>query len=137
MPWEQLVQLVQRPPLEDMEVDASVAKRTEAVFGEPLTPQEVVERIIADVRRDGDGAVADYARRLDGMDLPPARFFVGDDEIEAAYEAAQPQVVAAIRRARDNIRIAHEAQKRRDWFHTMPTGAVVGQRYVPMERVAA
>ena len=25
MPWEQLVQLVQRPPLEDMEVDESVA----------------------------------------------------------------------------------------------------------------
>lgn len=137
MPWEQLVQLVQRPPLEDMEVDESVARRTEALFGESLTPQQVVERIIADVRRDGDAAVADYARRLDGMDLPPARFFVSDEEIEAAYEEAQPQVIAAIRRARDNIRIAHEAQKPRDYFETMPTGAVVGQRYVPMERVAA
>ncbi len=137
MPWDQLVQLVQRPPLEDMEVDETVAQRTAELFGEPLTPGQVVDRIVEDVRRTGDAAVADYARRLDGMDLPPAQFFVSDEEIEAAYEEAEPPVVAAIRRARDNIQRVNEAQKRQDWLLTMPTGAVVGQRYVPMERVAA
>lgn len=137
MPWERLVALVQRPPLEDMEVAPQVMERTAAVFGQPLTPWQVVERIVEDVRRGGDAAVADYARRLDGMDLPPARFFVGEEEFAAAYAEADPRVVAAIRRARDNIRLAHEAQKRQPWFETMPGGGVVGQRYVPMERVAA
>lgn len=137
MPWEQLVQIVRRPPLEEMDVDASVAARTAEMFGEPLTPAAVVDRIVDDVRRDGDAAVVEYARRLDGMDLPPARFFVDEDEFDAAYTEAEPPVVAAIQRARDNIRAAHEAQRRRDWFKTMPSGAVIGQRYVPIERVAA
>lgn len=137
MPWEQLVALVQRPPLEDMEVAPAVAERTKEIFGEPLSPRDAVERIVEDVRRGGDAAVADYARRLDGMDLPPTRFFVGEDEFEAAYAEAEPRVVAAIRRARDNIRTAHEAQRRQAWFETMPSGAVVGQRFLPIERVAA
>lgn len=134
---EELARLVRRPPLEEMEVDASVAARTAQLFGQPLTPMEVVERIVEDVRRGGDAALADYARRLDGMDLPPQRFFVGEEEFEAAYEAADPDVITAIRKARDNIRLVNEAQVRRDWFVTMPTGALVGQRYVPLERVAA
>lgn len=137
MPWEQLVQIVRRPPLEEMEVAPSVVERTERLFGERLTPRDVVDRIVEHVRRDGDAAVADYARRLDGMDLPPTRFFVSDDEFEAAYTEAQSHVVSAIRRARDNIRAAHEAQRRQDWFKTMPNGAVIGQRYLPIERVAA
>lgn len=136
MPWEQLVQLAVRPPLEEVEPDALTTERTVALFGEALTPLQVVERIVADVRRDGDNAVADYARRLDGMNLPPSRFYVAEDEFAAAYEQAAPEVVAAIRRARDNIRIAHEAQRRTDWTKTMPSGAVVGQRYIPMERIA-
>ncbi|MFS8582604.1 MAG: hypothetical protein FWJ61_07120, partial [Limnochordales bacterium] len=54
MPWERLVALVQRPPLEDMEVAPQVMERTAAVFGQPLTPWQVVERIVEDVRRGGD-----------------------------------------------------------------------------------
>jgi len=136
-PPEELRRLFQRPALEDMEVAPSVQARTAEIFGAPLSPAEAVARIAAAVRERGDAAVIEFARRIDGLDVTPERFFVGEDEIEAAYRAAQPEMVAAIRRARDNIRRAHEAQLRRDWWVTMPSGAVLGQRYVPLERVAA
>ena len=42
--------------------------RTIAAFGEPLTPQQVVERICADVQCRGLEAVLDYTARLDGVD---------------------------------------------------------------------
>ncbi|MBO8142521.1 MAG: histidinol dehydrogenase [Firmicutes bacterium] len=137
VPLEELVRLAARPPLEEMEIHPAAAERIARLFGEPLSPAEAVARIAADVQRDGDRALARYAERLDGMTLPPERFFVSEEEIEAAYRACRPEVVAAIGRARDNIRMAHEAQRRRDWFCSMPSGAVVGQRYIPLERVAA
>lgn len=134
---EELARLFTRPALEDMAVAPAVQTRTAELFGEPLPPAEAVARIVAAVRERGDAAVADFARRLDGMDLPPALFFVTETEIDAAYRTAQPEMVAAIRRARDNIRRAHESQLRQDWWVTMPGGSVLGQRCVPMERVAA
>ena len=137
MPWERLVALVQRPPLEDMEVAPQVMERTAAVFGQPLTPWQVVERIVEDVRRGGDAAVADYARRLDGMDLPPARFFVGEEEFAAAYAEADPRVVAAIRRARGQHPPGPRSAEAPAVVRDHAGRRRGGQRYVPMERVAA
>ena len=44
-------------------------QRTIAVFGEPLTPQQVVERICSEVRQDGLSAVLKYNQQLDGAEL--------------------------------------------------------------------
>src|SRR3954452_10455438 len=57
--------------------------RTLAAFGEPLTPQQVVERICADVQCRGLDAVIDYTARLDGVTLEPAAVRVRPDELLA------------------------------------------------------
>ena len=44
-------------------------KKTIEVFGEPLSPAAVVERICADVNADGLAAVLRYSKRLDGAEL--------------------------------------------------------------------
>src|SRR6516225_4233722 len=44
-------------------------QRTVELFGEPLSPQQVVARICGDVERDGLSAVLDYTARLDGKKL--------------------------------------------------------------------
>src|ERR1700720_4702629 len=44
-------------------------RRTIEVFGEPLSPQQVVERICGDVERRGLPAVLEYGHKLDGRDL--------------------------------------------------------------------
>ena len=48
-----------------------------ALFGEALTPQQVVERILADVRARGDDALRDWTERLDGP--RPEALAVGTD----------------------------------------------------------
>ena len=40
-------------------------RRTIEVFGEPLSPQQVVERICRDVQQQGVAAVLDYSARID------------------------------------------------------------------------
>lgn len=47
------------------EVPAWLRQRIKASFGEELTPQQVVDRIISDVRQRGDAALFDYSLRLD------------------------------------------------------------------------
>src|SRR5438270_2066761 len=72
--------------------------RTVAAFGEPLAPQQVVERICADVQARGLAAVLDYTRRLDGVDLDPTAVRVSNDELAAAFHSADKAYLRTIRR---------------------------------------
>src|SRR3954454_866755 len=77
--------------------------RTIAAFGEPLTPQQVVERICADVQCRGLDAVLDYTARLDGVALEPVAVRVDPGELLAAYKAAAPGYLRTLRRVRENV----------------------------------
>ena len=48
-------------------------EKTIAVFGEPLTPAQVVERICADVQCRGLDALLEYSASIDGADLDAGR----------------------------------------------------------------
>src|SRR6476620_4052359 len=77
--------------------------RTVAAFGEPLTPQQVVERICADVQCRGLDAVLEYTAKLDGVVLVPAAVRVSRDELLEAFRAADPAYLRTLRRVRDNV----------------------------------
>src|SRR5262249_38831152 len=77
--------------------------RTLAASGEPLTPQQVVERICADVQCRGLDALLDYTARLDGVSLEPGDVRVRPDELAAAFRRADPAYLRTVRRVRDNI----------------------------------
>jgi len=89
-------------PQGDIVSDAGRA-RTIELFGEPLAPREVVQRICDDVAKDGLEAVLDYTRRLDQAELTAETLRVSADEFQAAHQAADPEFLATIRRIRDNI----------------------------------
>jgi histidinol dehydrogenase len=78
-------------------------QRTLELFGEPLSPQQVVERICADVERDGLPAVLEYTRRLDHRELTPAELRVSAAELADAARRVDPAYRGTIRRIRDNI----------------------------------
>jgi histidinol dehydrogenase len=109
-------------------------RRTIEVFGEPLTPQQVVERIVADVRSRGLAALLDYTRKLDRADLTPETIRVSRDEMAAAHAQADPGFLATLRRVRDNILEFQRAILHRDVEVRRP-GVLLRQRYLPLERV--
>ena len=131
----QLIKRLKRPPLEDMEADPRVQERTARVFGRPLAPWEAVEEIVAAVARGGDAAVLDLVRRIDGLELTADRLFVSEEEWQAAYEAVPDENLASIRAALAHIEAYHRRQLPRDWFMSGPGGSLLGQRYIPLERV--
>ena len=78
-------------------------QRTIDLFGSPLTPRQVVERICEDVRRDGFSAVLEYTERLDSKQLTGDSIKVAPEEFVAAHADADDAFLATIRRIRDNI----------------------------------
>jgi histidinol dehydrogenase len=78
-------------------------QRTIALFGEPLTPQQVVERICGDVRRGGLPVVLDYTKKLDRKELTSETLRVSPAEFDTAFAAADPEFLKTLSRIRDNI----------------------------------
>jgi histidinol dehydrogenase len=110
-------------------------RRTVAVFGQPLTPQQVVERVCGDVRQDGLAAVLDYSRRIDGAELTFETIRVSSDELATAHAAADAAFLAMVRRIRENILAFQRAILHRDVEVKRPGGVTLRQRYLPLERV--
>lgn len=107
--------------------------RLREIFGRDISPQEAVAQIVADVRRDGDAALRDYARRIDGVTLDT---FVADAEaIEAAYQSTPAELREALHMAAERIRAFHEREPRRSWLEQDDEGGVLGQLLRPIQRV--
>jgi len=84
------------------ETPASIS-RTKEIFGEELTPREVVQRIIKDVREKGDLALSEYTRLLDGVEISPSNFRVPEEEIQRARKEVAKEFLEALEAAKENI----------------------------------
>ena len=73
-------------PLDLGMLPESVLARTRKVFGEGVTPEQSVVRMLRDVREEGDAAVRRYTLALDGVDLATTR--VDPAQIAAASAPA-------------------------------------------------
>ena len=123
--------LARRPP-DESETTPEITERNRQLFGEPLTPDQVVARIIRDVRRDGDRAVRHYTGLLDGTDIDSFR--VDPEEIKTAVEELPEILRAGLQTSADRIRRFHERQPMGSWVHWDDDGGV-GQIVRPLERV--
>lgn len=124
--------LLKRQPIDDMSVPAGVQKRITEMFGEPLTPAQVVDRILRDVRERGDDALADWTERLDGH--RPDRFRVPPAELQAALDGLPGELRSALELAADRVRRFHQAQPVTSWM-TQSLGGTLGQYIRPIQRV--
>lgn len=93
----------------------------------------VVRSIIKQVRTFGDQALFELTEKFDRVVLSKLR--VSEREIEKAYEEIDPELLAIIREAANNIRFYHEQQKRQSWFVTKEDGTVLGQKITPLDAV--
>jgi histidinol dehydrogenase len=109
-------------------------QRTIDVFGEPLLPWEVVQRICNDVRQMGIDAVLDYSARIDKAELAAETLRVPEDKLEQAHRDADPEFLATIRKIRDNLLRFQEAILHRDVRIEVPDGGFLQQRYLPLRR---
>ncbi len=111
----------------------SVAVRLCEIFGRDLSAEEAVAQIVADVRREGDAALRDYARRIDG--IPLESFSAGASALEAAYLAQPAELREALHLAAGRIRAFHEREPHQSWLDWDEEGGALGQVVRPLQRV--
>ncbi len=93
-----------------------------------------VAGIIDAVRSDGDAALFKFTKRFDGVSLNRIR--VPKEEIEEAQSKVGDDILEIISEAAANVRRFHERQKQKSWTFEDGDGTILGQRIIPLERVA-
>jgi len=110
-------------------------QRTIDVFGEPLSPREVVERICGDIRSRGLESLLDYSRRIDRAEVSPDTLFVAPAALAAAHREVEPEFLAAVRRIKNRVERFQQALLARDVEVPLAGGGLLRQRYLPLDRI--
>ncbi|NMB46188.1 MAG: histidinol dehydrogenase [Firmicutes bacterium] len=128
-------ELLTRPFADEVEVTDTFMERTKSVWGEPLSPEEVVTRILGQVQARGDEAVIEYVAHLDGAHLTTDTLWVSEAEWEEALEQVSVDFMQALKTACNNIEQYHAQQKPQSWITVEADGSILGQRVTPLDRV--
>ncbi|MGE6488967.1 histidinol dehydrogenase [Paenisporosarcina sp. NPDC076898] len=92
-----------------------------------------VKMVLADVKKRGDQAVAEYSEKWDGIKL--SDFRVSNDEIQLALADFDDELKNDLEEAAKNIRQFHEMQKRSSYEVDVKNGSFIGQRVSPLDAV--
>jgi histidinol dehydrogenase len=90
-----------------------------------------VSQIIDAVRDRGDEAVRELTERFDAVRIEDLR--VHQDELQSALDACDPDLIAALEFARDQILAYHEAQRENEAHHER-MGVHVRELILPVDR---
>jgi len=124
--------LSRRRGFEEPNLSPRLREGIRRVFDADLTAHQVVDRILADVARDGDAAVLRYTAAFDGA--APDRIEVPRAEWDAALAGLSSELQDALRLAAVQIAAFHRKQLRTSWLDYSDEGAL-GQVVRPLERV--
>ncbi|MBM4422711.1 MAG: histidinol dehydrogenase [Chloroflexi bacterium] len=116
--------LLSRQPLLSDDYPPSLLARLQSLFGESISPDAAVARILADVRVRGDAALRDWTKRIDDISLES--FSV------ESVQSVDEKLTHALTFAADRIRAFHAQQPVQSW---MTADGTLGQRVTPLSRV--
>ncbi|HCP95870.1 MAG TPA: histidinol dehydrogenase, partial [Anaerovibrio sp.] len=127
--------MLKKPAFDQVELNPKIREANKQLFGRDMTAAEIVDMIVNEVRADGDRAVIKYTKLIDRTEFTAKEFLVTEDEYDAAYKAADPDIVESLKRAAANVRQYHQEQKPNSWMTYRGQGSLLGQSVIPLDRV--
>ena len=124
--------ILKRTPPDEFPVSQRVLDGIKNLFGESLTPERAVTKILKDVRTNGGAALQNWTKRLDGLDLEPAP--VSKALIRSALDSISPAQRDALETAAERVETFHRKQPLTSWF-TNELGGTLGQIIRPIQRI--
>ena len=103
-----------------------------SVYSKKGSVQDAVQKIIDDVRQNGDKAVKKYTEKFDSIKLKS--LLITQKELESSAWKAGREFLSALNIAAKRIRAFHKYQKEKSWQFTKD-GITLGQIIRPIERV--
>ncbi len=94
--------------------------------------EQVVKKILDEVREKGDDALVSYTRKFDCPAYSAEKITVTGKEIEEAKQLVDKEFLDILNRAVENITRFHENQKQKSWFRTADDGTILGQIVRPV-----
>ncbi len=95
--------------------------------------EQAVQRIIDEVREEGDAALTRLTKKFDGVSIAPGESRVTSKEINDAYKSVNDRYLRSLKTAVKNVTSFHARQKADEWFETLPDDVILGMRNVPIE----
>ncbi len=96
-----------------------------------------VQKILDNVRLNGDDAVLRYTRKFDRVKLKAKDIKVTECEISGAYQNIKPEIVTALKTAMDNIEKFYRRQIKKTWKIKGKEGVILGEKIMPIDSVGA
>ncbi len=115
-------------------------KKVENFLLRPVVEEKAMKiaaTVLADIRQRGDQAVMDYAEKFDGSNLSAPRFQVTKEEIAEAKKGVDAAFKKAAKEAHKRITAFSKKGLRDDWTMATPKGGMLGEKFVPFDRVGA
>jgi histidinol dehydrogenase len=113
-----------RQPLISDDYPQSLLDGVARIFGESLSPDAAVSRLLADVQKRGDKALREWTKRIDGLEF--------DDLAVPSSAAVDQSLISSLQFAADRIRAFHAQQPIPSWMNAEGT---LGQKATPLTRV--
>ncbi|MCH8475672.1 MAG: histidinol dehydrogenase [Opitutales bacterium] len=98
-------------------------------------PVEAVAEILREIRAKGDKAVAQLGKKFDGVSLSPKDFQLSPEVVDRARRKLPLGVRRILGESRRCVETFHRASLPKNWSLRNPHGAIVGERFYPLERV--
>ena len=132
---EELNALMKKKAFDEAVLSPRVQEGVTKMFGAPLTAAQVVDKIVADVRKDGDEKLFYYTNLLDQSGVNKKTIKVSEAEFAQAQKLVKKETMEAIKRAIANVRKFHEEQMPKTWLTQRPYGAMLGQKMTAVDSV--
>lgn len=132
---QKIERLLTKAAFDQVELNPKIREANRKLFGKDMSAAELVRQIVRDVRNEGDKAVIHYTELIDRVRFTPEEFLVTEEEFQAAEDEADPDVVASLQKAAENVRRYHQEQKPKSWMTYREAGSILGQAVIPLDRV--
>ena len=132
---EAIKKTLDKKSFDEVELNPRIRAKNRELYGEDLTAIQIVDRIVNEVRQNGDEAVIKYTKLLDGAEFKAEDFLVTDEEYENAYANADEKIVESLKKAIENVRKYHQEQKPNSWITYRNHGSILGQSVIALDKV--
>ena len=125
-----MIQVVKADGVQERALLSQLKNRSEEVDRKVTV---AVTEIIDAVKAKGDEAVREYTLKFDGK--CPEQFEISKADMQRALDEADPEFVASLQRAKENIEDFHRRQKHQSFIDAKANGVILGQRIRGLHRV--
>ena len=133
--FDEVKRLLTKKSFDEVELSPKIREVNKKIFGADLTAIEIVRKIVNEVRIKGDSAVAEYTKKIDGVDLNSDNLIVTQTEFDDAEKNVDSKVVDSLKIAAENIKKFHQEQLPKSWITYREKGSILGQAIIPLDKV--